>query len=332
MTMKILLTGITGFIGGHVCQRMLTDNIADTLIGLVRPGTDAARYQHFGKSVQIIETALTDVAAIEALFARHHFDWVVHLAAQRGSGTASRAEFESSNIEAPLVLAKAALKYRARLVFCSSVGVFGTIPKDLPPTEATVRVGDNYYHYTKIEAEKRLLALQTQGLQLVIVRPIITYGIGDRGFPFQLIKLTAQGFLWLPIQDIQIHLVDVRTLSDVFLRILQTPESIGKTYTVTDQAPVSLTTLVNHIALKVMGRPYPRWKRCPTVFYRLAEFGFERVLHNETWLTRVKLMSRDWYYDGTLVEQDLRLHLKPTIPNIDDVIEWYNNINRKGFP
>jgi nucleoside-diphosphate-sugar epimerase len=322
--MKVLITGITGFIGGHVCQRLMADG-AHTIVGLVRPNTPETRYHQFRPAIQVNEIDLTDRVAIDALFAQQQFDWVLHIAALRGGGAASRAEFDRSNIDAPLVLANAALKYGARFVLCSSVGVFGTIPQDLPPTEATPKVGDNYYHFTKIEAERRLSALQTQGLQLVIVRPIITYGIGDRGFPFLLIKLTEHGLLLLPTQDIQIHFVDVRTLAEAFAQILTAPDAIGKTYTITDRAPVSLHALVNHIASRLIGRPYPGWKRFPTGFYRLAEFGFAHVFKSEAWLTRVQLMSRDWYYDGTPAARDLRLQLHETIPNFDYVIDWYQH-------
>ena len=326
--MNILITGITGFIGGHLCQRLIDEQKHD-IVALVRPQTKKERYERFGKGVHIVETALTDQEEIDQIFRQHQFDCVFHVAAMRGGGAGSQAEFDLSNIDAPVILANASLKYETKFLFCSSVGVFGTIPQQLPPTEKTPRIGDNYYHYTKIEAEKRLLVLQDQGLQLVIIRPIITYGTGDHGFPFLLIKLTEKGLLFLPGQDIQIHLVDVRTLIDAFLQATWNADTLGKIYTVTDKAPVSLKALVSHISLQLRGEPYSAWKIFPTPLYRLAEFIFERVLKNDAWMTRVKLMSRDWYYDGTLAEKELHIQPKETIPNIDYVIEWYKGVMRE---
>lgn len=326
--MNILITGITGFIGGHLCQKLIEER-EHKIVAIVRPHTRGERYERFASTVQISETALTNEVAIKQLFNRHQFDWVFHLAAVRGGGAASKQEYEHSNIEAPVILANAALHARAKFIFCSSVGVFGTIPSQLPPNEETPRIGDNYYHYTKIAAEKRLCALQGQGLQLTIIRPIITYGIGDQGFPFLLIKLTEQGFLLLPGRDIQIHLVDVHTLVDAFLRAAQNPIAVGKTYTITDKTPVSLKTLVNHISMQLSGKPYPTWKIFPTPLYRVAESIFEDILKSDAWMTRVKLMSRDWYYDGTLAEKELQIQPKTTIPNIDYVIQWYKEIFSK---
>lgn len=326
--MSILITGITGFIGGHLCQRLI-DEENHTIVALVRPQTRKERYKRFADAVQIFETELTNEVAIDRIFAQHQLDCVFHIAAMRGGGGVSKKEFDRSNIEASVVLANLALKYNAKFIFCSSVGVFGTIPAQLPPNENTPRNGDNYYHYTKIETERRLHVLQEQGLQLVIIRPIITYGTEDTGFPLLLIKLTDKGLLLLPSRDIQIHLLDVRTLVEAFLQAAKTSAALGKTYNITDKTPVALKALVNHIAMQLHGRPYPAWKSFPTPLYRLAEFIFARVLKSETWMTRVKLMSRDWYYDGTLAEQELQIQPKETIPNIDTVITWYKNISVK---
>lgn len=325
--MKILLTGITGFIGGHLCQQLITDR-QHTIVALIRPKTKQNRYDRFAKHVKIVETDLTDAGAINRIFQQDTIEWMFHLAAMRGGGAASKEEFDRINIEAPVVLANAALKHGAKFLFCSSVGVFGTIPQRLPPTEETSKIGDNYYHYTKIEAEKQLLALQQQGLQLSILRPIITYGTGDRGFPFLLIKLIEKGILLLPTRDITIHLVDVRTLIQAFINVSRTPSAIGKIYTITDKEPVSLRMLVHHISMKLCGKPYPGWKIFPTFLYRLAESGFEHLLKNDAWMTRVKLMSRDWYYDGSFAEKELGIQSKETIPNIDYVVEWYKHVTR----
>ncbi len=326
--MNVLITGITGFIGGHLCQKLI-DEGKHKIVALVRPQTRKERYERFADAIRISETEITDETAIHRIFAQHQIESVFHIAAMRGGGAASKEKFDQSNIEAPVVLANAALKCSAKFLFCSSVGVFGTIPAQLPPNEETPRNGDNYYHYSKIEAERRLHVLQVQGLQLTIIRPIITYGTGDYGFPFLLIKLAEKGFLLLPGRDIQIHLVDVRTLVEAFLKAANTPAATGKTYNMTDKTPVSLNALVNHISMQLHGRPYPVWKIFPTPLYRLAEFGFERVLKSDAWMTRVKLMSRDWYYDGTLAERELQLQRKETIPNIDYVISWYKNIYAK---
>jgi hypothetical protein len=74
------------------------------------------------------------------------------------------------------------------------------------------------------------------------------------------------------------------------------------------------------------GKPYPAWKMLPMTLLRLAEFGFARLLKSDAWLTRVRLMSRDWYYDGSLAAKALSLELPATLSNFDYVLDWYRQV------
>jgi 2-alkyl-3-oxoalkanoate reductase len=54
--MKSLVTGATGFTGGHLAQALLREG--HTVRGLVRPGSNAAALEEVG--VEIFEGQLTD--------------------------------------------------------------------------------------------------------------------------------------------------------------------------------------------------------------------------------------------------------------------------------
>jgi UDP-glucuronate 4-epimerase len=95
--MKILVTGHAGFIGFHLARRLLARG--DTVVGfdVVSPyydvglkqerlsilAAEAAR-QRGGENYVSIHDNLADRAAVEACFATHRFDRVIHLAAQAG--------------------------------------------------------------------------------------------------------------------------------------------------------------------------------------------------------------------------------------------------------
>jgi UDP-glucuronate 4-epimerase len=87
--LKILVTGHAGFIGMHTCARLLAaghevvgvDNFNDYYdVQLKRDR--AARLGH--AAFTGCEFDLADAAAVNALFAGHRFDRVIHLAAQAG--------------------------------------------------------------------------------------------------------------------------------------------------------------------------------------------------------------------------------------------------------
>src|SRR6056297_2788133 len=219
MANKILLTGATGFIGRNVWQHLQHTSAELTL--LVRPGTDPIRYKNFEKKATIVKIDLSDIATLRDYLADNSFDTIIHIGALRGGRKASKLQYRLANVDASEQLMINAMQNDSEFIFCSSVGVFGAIPMELPANNFTARQPDNYYHSTKIQAEKLLQKNVLHGLKGVIVRPAITYGVGDFGFPYTLVKLIDKKILRLPDQDVIIHLTNVETLAQAFLKLAE---------------------------------------------------------------------------------------------------------------
>lgn len=89
--MKVLVTGAAGFIGYHVAERLLArgDSVVgfDVVDDYYDPSLKEARLERLaghGQNFSFIRANLADRAAVEACFAAHSFDRVIHLAAQAG--------------------------------------------------------------------------------------------------------------------------------------------------------------------------------------------------------------------------------------------------------
>jgi UDP-glucuronate 4-epimerase len=88
--MQILVTGAAGFIGSHVCQRLL--DRGDQVVGLdnlndyYAVSLKEARLERFSAAANFsfVRGGLEDRPLIEQLFARNRFDAVINLAAQAG--------------------------------------------------------------------------------------------------------------------------------------------------------------------------------------------------------------------------------------------------------
>jgi UDP-glucuronate 4-epimerase len=135
--MKILVTGAAGFIGFHTVLRLLdrgdevvgVDNLNEYYDVSLKEARLAETNKHpFASNFSFIKMDLADTSLTDALFAEHHFDRVVHLAAQAGvrySLTNPHA-YISSNIVAFANILEAcrhnALKH---LVYASSSSVYG---------------------------------------------------------------------------------------------------------------------------------------------------------------------------------------------------------------
>jgi nucleoside-diphosphate-sugar epimerase len=315
----VLLTGLTGFIGRNTARKIYHDF---DITALVRPNTEKSRYEEFINHIKIVEIDLADNEALTAFLSKTAYDYILHIGALRGGRRFNKEIYFKANIEASEALIKAAVQFHSKLIFCSSVGVYGAIPASLPATLDTPFKEDNYYHITKIQCEKMIYkAISENGLQACIVRPAITYGMGDYGFPYTLTKLVSKKLLFLPKEDIYIHLLNVETLSEIFSRLLDGGFVSGKAWNVADREKVCFRDLVDFINNKT----YPRSRFINKVYFSLFT-KIARMLKNELWVSRFELISNSWYFDVDLVYEDLSMEGSNTIPEFDSVINWYKGL------
>ncbi len=320
---KLLITGITGFVGAAVLRKIISDE--HEITALVRPKTEARRYQEFAGKITIQELSLSDTAGLRDYLQGSVFDTILHIGALRGGRKASREEYYRSNVSSTEQMVDYCLKHDARLIFCSSVGVFGAIPEELPANHQSRKNPDNYYHYTKIEAEKIIGKAILHGLQAAIIRPSITYGKGDHGFPYQLIKMVARHRFPLINKRIWIHLCHIDALVLAFKLCLGKEFETALIWNVADREPVQLSALVNFISRQLHKKNYPSILTVDRMFFSFGE-KLARLLKNELFISRFELISQSWFYDvqgyyKVIEEMELKPHY--TIPDIQITIDDY---------
>ena len=173
-----LVTGATGFIGGHV-TRLLVQR-GDEVRALVRPGSEAASLK--GLEVGIVRGDVTDRRAVRR--ALHGVDRVFHLAGMTNLRL-SRSEVFALNVEGTRNVLEEALRAGVqRVVYTSSVAAIGPARRGPVATEVNVwDVGRHGIPYvdSKAEAEEVVLGLADRGLPVVIVNPAHVLGAGDPG-------------------------------------------------------------------------------------------------------------------------------------------------------
>jgi UDP-glucuronate 4-epimerase len=131
--MKLLVTGVAGFIGSHLAARL--GGRGDTLVGLDNFDETlypAALHQRnlgeIAQYVEFIEGDLLDAPLVDRLFARHGFDAIVHLGALAGvrPSLAEPKRYQRVNIEGTLNLLEACRAHGVRrFIFASSSSVYG---------------------------------------------------------------------------------------------------------------------------------------------------------------------------------------------------------------
>ena len=235
-------------------------------------------------------------AVLKRTFEQDEIRQVVHLAAIRGGGNASPEQFQEVNVKGTETLLRQAYEHNVeRFIFCSSVGVYGTIPEEVPAGIDTPLCGDNQYHRSKIAAEQVVKGYIQRGLNAYIVRPLITYGSGDNGFPQALVRLVRRRLLLRPGTDHPIHLVSVERLAEIFQSLILKNQP-QRVFIGADVAPVSLSGLIDWIHWHFYRQPYPHYLRLPDRCFRVALSAFESI-GNEKWASRMALLSKAWFYE-----------------------------------
>jgi UDP-glucuronate 4-epimerase len=137
--MNFLVTGGAGFIGSHVCERLLHDGHAvwafDDLNDFYDPQLkrrNLGDIQALAKPFVFIHGNLCDCAALDALFGSVKFDQVIHLAARAGvrPSLAEPALYQRVNVEGTVNLLEAARKNHVKkITIASSSSVYGVNSK-----------------------------------------------------------------------------------------------------------------------------------------------------------------------------------------------------------
>ena len=173
--MRILITGGTGFLGSHLCRRMLQDGHEVRVLSRLTSSPTALN----GIPVECVLGDVTDVESVKR--AVQACDWVIHAAASLGDAKLDMDRQWQVNVEGTRYAVQACLEHNVkRLLHISSVAALG-VPEDpaRPASEDypfNLQVSGSPYPLSKHRAEEVVLAGVERGLDAVIVNPAFIFG------------------------------------------------------------------------------------------------------------------------------------------------------------
>ena len=181
MAKKITIIGGSGFVGTNLCRQLSLKQQDFEIIDLKMSN------QFPGKC------KIADVRDAETLRSTITGDVVVNLAAVHRDDVRDKTEYQRTNVNgAENVALVCKEKGIDKIVFTSTVAVYGFAA---PGTDENGEIDPfNEYGRTKFEAEEKLRHWQSQGgNSLIIVRPTVIFGEGNRGNVFNLLNQIASG-------------------------------------------------------------------------------------------------------------------------------------------
>ena len=320
--MKVLVTGSTGFTGGHLARHLLGGG--DQVRALVRDPGKARELADAGA-----ELVAGDLERREDLDAAvKGVDVVYNVAALYRQAGLPETSYRRVNAEAAGWLVRAAAAAGARrVVHCSTVGVHGDIERPPATEDAPLRPGD-IYQVTKLEGERLAQAAAAEtGVELTIVRPSGIYGPGDR----RLLKLfrgvARRRFVILGDGEIFYHLTHVDDLVEGFRLAGTVPAAAGRVYILAGGEVTTLNELV-HIVAEVARVQAPRlhlpvwpfWTAGAICEVMCAPFGLEPPIYRR----RVDFFTKSRAFDIKRARTEIgfapRIDLRTGIAG---TLDWY---------
>ena len=260
--MKVLVTGATGFTGGHLAALLAARG--DDVRALVRPRSrarfDRSRLPSAG--VIAVEGDLTDAAAVRR--AADGVDVVYHIAATYREAGQPDSAYRDINVQGTMHVVEAARAGGAkRMVHCSTGGVHGHIAHP-PATEAAPFNPGDVYQETKLEAERAARTFgDRSGFDVVVVRPIGIYGPGDTRFLRMFRGLARGKFPMIGSGTPYYHLTFIDDLIEGFRLCGTVPAAKGRTYILAGPRYTTLEQLVAMVAKELNVAPptfhWPVW-------------------------------------------------------------------------
>ncbi|HMK60261.1 MAG TPA: NAD(P)-dependent oxidoreductase [Dissulfurispiraceae bacterium] len=182
--MRALVTGATGFIGGHLVEALINEGFDVTC--LTRP-TSNLRYLE-GLNISFLHGDCTDPSTLSKV---HDFDYIFHLAGLTKFSSEDEAvrvnEKGTENIADAAIRGNSGLK---RFVYVSSLAAAGPCCQGKPLIEDCEPQPVSVYGRTKLGGEKAVLGRKGK-MPFTIIRPPAVYGPRDRDLLviFKMVKM-----------------------------------------------------------------------------------------------------------------------------------------------
>lgn len=181
--MKVLITGGAGFIGSHILAQLQGRRDMDVV---VFDNLSSGSKEHVPAGMELVEGDVCDKDAVDALFAAHHFDAVIHLAAQTMVPTSVEQPVLDCrvNLEGVLHVLEACRTHgTGHILFSSSAAVYGD-NLNIPLKETERLVPTSPYGITKMTTEHYLRVYhELYGMDATVFRFANVYGErqGEKG-------------------------------------------------------------------------------------------------------------------------------------------------------
>jgi nucleoside-diphosphate-sugar epimerase len=251
--MRLVVTGVTGFVGSHFAERALA--AGHEVVGICNsssPEKAAIRSHLTALGAKLVDGNILKADSLAS--AMQGGDCVCHFAAAFRESGVEDDYFLRMNVQGTThVIEAAAAAGVNRFIYCSTGGIYGQRVAGIIDEKMQAKPW-NIYERSKVEAEQATRTLATKlGIEYVILRPTSVYGPRDERL-LKLFKSAAKGrFPLFGAGEGRRHMVYVTDVADAFLDACAVPEAASQECIVAGPQATSLKDMLKELAA-VVGR------------------------------------------------------------------------------
>ena len=305
----MLVTGATGMVGRFLVNALLKKGYCVRALVRKKVGCDI-----LPSRVEQVTGDITDAASVSSAVAGVRL--VFHLAARLHVNNPSPAmedEYHGVNVAGTLNLLEAASCADVdRIVFFSTISVYGAGKKNQVVDEGSAKAPETLYARTKSEAEfliGEFCANRSAAPEVTILRLASVYGRRVKGnYKLMIGAVQKGGFVFPGNGDNCRTLVHEADVASAAILAAEHPLAGGGTYNVTDGATHTLQAILGAIA-KALGK-HPLEIHIPETIIRsivrlLGSFLFRGVPGSNQLRYAVEKMNEHVAVNGEKIQQDL---------------------------
>ena len=240
--MKVSIIGGSGFIGTNLCHLLDNKNIDFEII-------DLKKSKSFPKNFK-----MGDVRILQSLKDCISGDVVINLAAVHSDDLKDKNQYHLTNVIGAENIAKVCLlKEIKKIIFTSSVAVYGFAK---PGTDESGEINPfNEYGFTKFKAEEIFRSWQSKdNNSLIIVRPTVIFGEGNRGNVYNLLnQIFSKKFIMIGKGKNKKSMAYVKNLVS-FLEVCIKSKANYELFNYVDHPNFTMNDLVNYVHSKLFGK------------------------------------------------------------------------------
>ena len=183
------ITGASGLLGAHLALKIVQNG--EELHALKRNSTDLqyirktflaydGKGQELFDSIHWIEGDLLDFYLLDSIISKEKE--IYHTAAMVSFDPKDRRQIMQVNVEGTINIVESCKRYKARLIYCSSIAALGRGKENEETAETDLRLTgekSSVYSQSKFEAEQAVWRGIAEGLNAAIVNPSVILGPGN---------------------------------------------------------------------------------------------------------------------------------------------------------